>query len=975
MKMKSLLIGFLTIVLAGTLTVLFLSEEESAKRYMPQEEKPDAKKGFQDAADWIHARRANQETGRVDIKDIKKAHEQINTLQGKKGLDLQWTDAGPTNIGGRTRAIVIDKDNSDIIYTGGVSGGLWKSTTGGGSWKQIVYEGDESTDGIPNLAIASMCQTANGDIYFGTGEGHYKPFPAGTATRGIRGAGMWKSTDGENFTRLSSTWGSPEAEDTWAYVNKLAADPNDANRLFAATAKGIRLSEDGGQTWENPIKNLAGSPYEFFAGDVKISEDGSYVIGSVKDEAWVSHEGGAMDTWQKVSGYDDGQISLSAARLEFGIAPSDKNYMYCQASKSNGSLLAIYRSTDGGLTWEVIGPGGSDTFNPLGDQGTFDNVIAVFPDNKNEIIVGGQLNVWKWQEDGNWEIKSFHALEKSSPMYVHADQHEIKFHPDNPDIVYIGCDGGIHRSLDRGNNWQMMNKNYNITQFYAIGHGPDGSLIGGTQDNGSLLHDPNQIISGGTEHPFYEVSGGDGGYAAISQMDPNIIFSTVYFGALYRSEEKGIEETMFPFYDSYIENTVYPGDEEEGHNFVTPIALWESFNDVNSKDTIRYPIMNDVAQDSLLQIESETVKEHYIRWVADQNYTEGDTIDIVDPYQAALAVGFNGSVWMTREPLNFSADPAVDKFWYPIADTIGLVEVLEWSADGEHLYFANTNGSLYRISGFENAYADSLMSCVHPACELTTTRIARFPNRYITGIGVDPSNADNVAVTLGQFGNSNHIYYSNEATTATETSDAGTFESKQGDLPAMPLYDAVIVWNDSDKVIVGSEFGLFATANFSSASPSWTDENSGADYVPVYDMRQQIMPNGWNHEIDQPTPVRNHGYIWAGTHGRGIFECSEYQGPVGIEPQEEMTTESQGFDLYPNPARNNATISFNLNSTEDVSIRILDIQGRIVKQESFDNLRKGNHNKQLNIAGLKTGTYIVRMTADGNSKVERLIVK
>ncbi|MEA3448024.1 MAG: T9SS type A sorting domain-containing protein [Bacteroidota bacterium] len=972
MKMKNLFKITTVVVLSGTIIGLFFFNTNEEKRhYIPQENNPVYESGFKGAAKWIHERRANQETGTVDIKDIRRAHAQITALQKKKsGLDLSWKDVGPTNIGGRTRAIVVDKNNPDIMYAGGVSGGLWMSTTAGLSWEQIHYEGSEYTSDFPNLAIASMCQAANGDIYFGTGEGHYKPYPAGTGKRGLKGAGIWKSTDGETFTHLESTFDTEDAQDAFSYVNKLAADPNNANRIFAATKGGLRLTEDGGQTWSNPVENIAGGPLGGFAGDVKISSNGNIVIANIGNDAYVSHDGGAQGTYEKVSGTEDNQIS-AAARLEFDIAPTNPNYIYCQASKGGGSLLNIYRSTDGGLNWEIIGQGGSTAFNPLGDQGTFDNVIAVFPDNEDEIIVGGQLNVWKWQHGGNWTIKSSSYVEETSTYYVHADQHAITFHPNNPDIVYIGCDGGIYRSLDRGNTWESLNKNYNITQFYAIGHGPDGSIIGGTQDNGSLLYDPDQIITDGTAYPYYEVSGGDGGYAAISQIKPNIIFSTVYYGSLYRSEEQGEDATMFPFYDGRVTSEYTVGEQGEA-NFVTPIALWESFYDVNSKDSVEFVLSSNTPMNTTVQVPSETSSDLNMTWTADQFYMEGDTISIPDRYQAALAVGFNGTVFVTREPLNFKEDPAP---WFPVAYNVGMVETMEWDAKGENLFVANNNGSLYRISGFENAYADSLLDADHTSFALTKTRIANFPNRYITGIAVDPSDANKVVVTLGQFGNPSNIYYSTEALTADETSSSGTFEDKQGDLPQMPLYDAIIVWDNGNRVIVGSEYGIFATNFIGAITPSWTDETNGADYTAVYDMTQQIFPNGYNHDLKQFTPVKNHGHIWAGTHGRGIFLCDKFEGPVGIEPGEELANQTDSkLNIYPNPASNILNAEFSLDSPGNVTLKVYDINGRLMKQRQFNGLLKGHHNKSINVSNLSRGTYIIHIDDGNHVETSRLVV-
>jgi hypothetical protein len=608
----------------------------------------------------------------------------------------------------------------------------------------------------------------------------------------------------------------------------------------------------------------------------------------------------------------------------------------------------------------------------LGEQGTYDNVIAVFPDNKNEIILGGQLSIWKWSETNGWRVRTFSQVPLNNIYYVHADQHEIKFHPNNPDVVFVGSDGGLHRSLDRGITWQTMNKNYNITQFYGIGYSPTNEVIGGTQDNGTLYMDPDQSTTGGTQHHFVEVSGGDGGYSAISQLRPNVLFSTIYYGQLFRSEEKGAPETMYSFYSNRLFSAVSPGDPNSGNNFITPIALWEDFYDENSTVIIEDVVApSDLEAGTQISVESQTGAGLIVKHVLTQSYNEGDTIrEVVDYYQAALAVGFNGSVWVNRTPLNF-----YNGDWAPVADTIGNVETLEWSKDGNHLYFANTSGELYRVSNFNNAYADSLMDCEKESCVLETTRIARFSGRFITGIAVDPNNADNVVITLGGFGNNDYVFQSTEATTATATTGMGTFSSKQGDLPAMPTYTAVILWNDENKVLVGTEYGIWGTDNISSSSPSWTDENNGADYVPVYMLKQQIFENGWVAESNDDSGVRNHGYIWAGTHGRGIFRTKSFEGPVGIEPIISDNDSDMSLTLYPNPSIDYANVDFNLDKKSDVSIYVFDMNGRMVRNMKLDNLSAGAHKQTISVSDLRNGVYVVKLVAGSNEQVSRIVVE
>lgn len=984
--MRKLIFGLLVTVLVVFGSIFFIKTiSEVEQKYTPRstEQSTVHKPTVEGAAQWLAERRANLETGEVDIRDVNRAMQQIAELRRTKGgIGLQWEYMGPDNTGGRTRAILIDPENPNIIYAGGVSGGLWKSETAGGSWRQIIYEGDEYTDGIPNLNISNICMTVNGDIYFGTGEGFYKG--QGTGTRGFDGAGIWKSTDGENFYRLPSTW-SESGNNTFNFVQKLAAHPTIPDKVFAASNRGLQITEDGGETWYNPVLNVAQQPINDFAGDVKLCSNGEVVITKVGAHVYVSHEGGKTGTFERVSGTGDGQIP-TAARTEFAIAPSNANYIYAQSSQANGQLQNVYRSRDGGYTWDIIGPGGSIEFNPLGDQGTFNNTIHVYPDDKDRLILGGQYSLWTWGKTEGWNTRTFWNLPKNNVRYVHADQHEIRFHPTNPDIIYVGSDGGISRSLDGGITWHNRNKFYGITQFYAIGFGPRGSIIGGTQDNGTLYWDYKKPPTQGTRYEYQEVAGGDGGKSEISQINPDFLFATIYFGNLYRTEHRG-EQQMVPFYNSRLLNNVSVGNQADGHPFITPIALWESFYDENSIDYVHYSPTFDIEAGAVIQVESN-ISGIFYDYELTEDITPEDTITVHDTYQSRLAVGFRGSVWMTSKPMNLR-EPAN---WLPVlnfedngSDTYWVAQHMDWSADGDILYVAANSVSggflsgsaLYRIKGFNQHRADTTRDFVRDSYALEHAMIARFNNRIITGIAIDPEFAGNVVVTLGNYGATNFVYHSTSANVDPAVSSGhGNFVSKQGNLPQMPVYDALILWNDSKKVIVGTEFGVYSTTDITAANPSWYDENETFDYVATYHLRQQYHRNGWIHEINRDSGVRNHGHVWAGTHGRGIFRTKQFAGPVNIEPiTVEDRIEQSNISTFPNPAVDNVNLVITLENSADVQIQIFDLQGKVVRGLQYGNLPKGKSTKQVNISDFNAGVYVVRMRADNEMHTTRFIVQ
>jgi len=904
---------------------------------------------FNGAREYLKLLRNNQITGEIDPVDLVNAQKGSDVLNnsGSKSLNLQWEEMGPNNIGGRTRAILIDMNNSNIVYAGGVAGGLWKSTTGGSSWAKV-------NDTIENLAISCITQTPNGDIYFGTGEGLGVIGANPNGGTSFIGRGIFKSTDGGNtFSQIGSTNPTNGNSSTveWAIVNELAADPNNG-RVYAATNKGLRMSADGGATWINPIYTSGTNHNVSNSTDVDVASDGT-VVACVGNKCYISPNG---DDASFVNQSGSGSTDLPASgvsRIEIAIAPSNPNYMYCSAAAADGKLKNIYRSTDKGETWSIIGPGGSGVFQPLGNQGSYDNTIAVFPNNPDKIIVGG-LDMWQWELGGTWTQKTIWFLGTYNPKYVHADHHEYVFQKNNANILYVGSDGGISKSVDGGENFQTMNTNYNVTQFYSVAPTGWGAVLGGTQDNGTLfIH---HLYSGNQYLNAARIMGGDGGWCASSNINRSVFFGTVYYGDMGRSANLG--DTWSGFINSRMSAA---GIGTTGAAFVTPLLLWESTNDIYSNDYIAYSDSLSHNAGTVLSINSAS-NSYPFSYTLPTSYTAFDTIYIQDIVQSKFFLGASGAVWMTREPLDFSKTPD----WIKIATVSGTVQTMAYSKDGNYLFVGTGTGNLYRISNILFAYDSLSADVTSPNCVVETKLLSGLPGggRPITSIAVDPSDAEHIIVTLGSYGNTTYIYRSTNALDQTPT-----FASKQGTLPAMPIYSSLIEMNNPNNVIIGTEYGIFSTGTINT-TPNWTADNQGMANVPVYMIRQQT--NNFPYLSSNFPGTSNLGEIYIGTHGRGIYKCSKYVGINEIKPN--AGSPLSNLHVFPNPVIDNTTVSFVLANKENVTIRIYDLSGKLVQTFKYNEMASGLHQLQINLSDLRKGTYLVQLIS-GNKSTSAKILK
>ena len=460
-----------------------------------------------------------------------------------------WQPLGPGNIGGRTRAIVIDPGRPNVIYAGTATGGVWKTVDSGQNWLPL-------TDFLPVLSVSSLIMDPidSQTLYLGTGE----------TTPGV---GIFKTTDGGlTWNQLSAT-----ANSNFSYVYSLAIHPQLATHLYAATASGLFVSIDSGSSWKKSYPTAIGT----FAScnslalqtdqpkDVVFAACGSFVNGKYTSAVYRNQDAAGTGSWSVV------QSDPLMGTLALAVAPNTPATVYAisttndQSSPFRAALLGVYRSTQSGDpgTWTTQ----ADTHDPQSvnanllsyadcvydptdhhGQGGYNLNIAVDPTDANVVFVQG-ITLFRSDDGG----LTWGGAVGATGM--HTDHHALAFHPaydgKSNQTLLAGNDGGIYRT-DQARGiaalgpqafcaanskvaWVALNNGYASTQFYHGAVLPGGQgYFGGTQDNGTPL---------GTDvlgaNKWTSLFGGDGGQVAVDPQDANSLF----FEYIHLNMDKSID--------------------------------------------------------------------------------------------------------------------------------------------------------------------------------------------------------------------------------------------------------------------------------------------------------------------------------------------------------------------------------------------------------------------------------------------------
>lgn len=927
--------------------------------YVPRQQ------GTSNADSYLMDLRVNQKTGLIDPALMIKASQ---SSEAKEAGDLYWINMGPDNFGGQTSAVICNRRS--LVYAGSQGGGVFISYNLGITWHQVGNE---------NLMVSCMVEDEDGSIYVGTGDGgysqNYNSLGELSYQNGFIGSGIYK-VDGAEISRIESTIPTVlNGVSEWSFVNDLAIYNG---TLYAATNSGLKISADGGQTWSY-AKDAEGANLDGNATLVKVADDG-FVIAAVGGFLYAGTDNQALIN-RSTNIEEDGVIlgiPSTDAVLDIAISSSNSNVVYAAIVGSTGSHSSIYMSEDQCSTWRVILPAVTATFgnDVYGTMGLKNHGMIVSPTDPYKLYILG-YNLWQLNKVS--ETGFFAAYQMTNSSY---GIQSMAFDRKKQNKLYLGSDCGVFEGTvsiipatgQETVSLRTCNRNYISSRVFNVGvSGAVKRVIAGALDNGTIIikgQENANTIAQGTQ-----VYTGDGGHCAISTINPNAIFVTSPNGGMYRSETAGADYDFANFTASV--SPTYNSSKR------MPIALWESYNDDTNPATVWYHAKENLSAGTEVQCRSN-INEYPFNHVLTAPLAKGDSVLVHDPICAKFFFADANGVYFTRDALLFSKETK----WYQLTkNNMGYANTplsMAVSSDCDVIFVGSKNGKLVRLSNLKAAIDENTSSIDSAEFAPVTTVIELLDangeanTQAITSVYVDPSNHNNVVLTLGNYGNDNYVMYSTNA-----LSETPTFTAKQGNLPKMPVYSSLIEMAGNG-VIIGTEKGIYKTANIAAANPVWVKESQIIGSVPVLDLKQQLM-----HQEDQIVElinqdevttivypgIKNTGVIYGATYGRGLFRCENYIQYSGTGVADNTIATSFELGMYPNPVNGEANINFEVVADRaNVSYQVYDLTGRIVKAAQLGTYTEGSYQVRVSMSDLANGAYVLRLSQGAQSKAVKFLV-
>ncbi|HKW57444.1 MAG TPA: hypothetical protein VJN42_08805 [Candidatus Acidoferrum sp.] len=422
---------------------------------------------------------------------------------------LHWRMIGPFR-GGRALAVTGVRGQPDVYYFGSVGGGVWKTNDAGRTWKPIF-------DGQPIASIGAIAvAAANANvIYAGSGEADMRSSIS-------MGNGMYKSTD------AGKTWTHIGLEDS-RQIARIVIDPNDPDTVYVAALghaygpnkeRGVFRSKDGGQTWKQILFededtgaiDLAMKPGDsktLYAALLQTRRPPWSIYAPSKGPGtglYRSKDGG--ETWEQLTGH--GLPSEELGRMGIAFAPSNPSRIYLIADAKEGGL---YRSDDSGENWQRVSKEAR-----IWGRGWYFCEVSVDSQDPDTVYVPN-TSLYRSRDGG----KTFTAI-KGAPGGD--DYHQLWVDPEYPQRMVLGCDQGVIVTRNGGETWSSW-YNEPIGQFYHVA--TDNRfpywVYGAEQDSGAAATPSRSVYRRLNFHDWRPMeAGGESDYVAPDPGNAGIVY-------------------------------------------------------------------------------------------------------------------------------------------------------------------------------------------------------------------------------------------------------------------------------------------------------------------------------------------------------------------------------------------------------------------------------------------------------------------
>lgn len=703
---------------------------------------------------------------------------------------LQWRSIGPAVTSGRISDLAINPHNFSEYYVAAASGGVWKTTNHGVTFSPVF-------DGQGSYSIGCITLDPNNPatVWVGSGENNNQRSVA-------YGDGIYKSTDG------GKSWKNMGLKNS-EHIGMIRVVPGQPNTVYVAAYgpvwsaggdRGIYKTTDGGKTWNrihhvsddtgfNEIHLDPRDPNTLYAcAHQRRRSVFSYIGGGPESALYKSTDGGA--TWNKCN---NGLPKGDVGRIGLAISPVNPDMVYAivEASDKGGG---IYRSTDRGESWSKM--------SGYSTSGNYYQEIFCDPKDVDKIYVTDVF--FKTSDDGGKTMKNLGEKHK------HVDNHALWINPNDTKHLLVGCDGGLYESYDGGDTWNFK-ANLPITQFYKVttdNSYPFYYVYGGTQDNFSLGGPSRSISANGIPNSdWFITQGGDGFESAVDPEDPNIVYAQAQYGYLTRYDRKSGENVDI----RPVEN---PGEPAYRWNWDAPLSVSQH------RSSRLYFAANKVFK-SEDRGNSWTVISPDLSRQLDRN-----KLEIMGKVWSMDAIAKNGST-----------------------DIYGQITSLAESKLDEQLLYAGTDDGLVHVTtdGGKNwRKIDNIPGC---------------PKQSYVGQIIASQHDKNVVYVCF-----NHHRYGDFKPYVFKSSDMGmTWKAIHGNLPERgSVYTLGEDHVDTQLLFAGTEFGVFVSFQ---GGDQWTALKNGLPTIAVRDLDIQRREND----------------LVIATFGRGFYVLDDYTPLRGLK--------------------------------------------------------------------------------------------